>query len=161
MNEYNALKERRPNDLVFYQIGDAFEVYGEDANKVAALLGVEQTTRALSGAGRVNAVVLPLMKHREYAPTLSEEYAKRLWLSTRHRVATTSASAPEYTSNVADPMRTVATMLLSEMLAGEGNCANAPMANQYLFAFFFLDIQRSAAMTTVDCVLGTSIDKRV
>ncbi|MBR0311740.1 MAG: PTS system mannose/fructose/sorbose family transporter subunit IID, partial [Oscillospiraceae bacterium] len=78
MNEYNALKERRPDDLVFYQIGDAFEVYGEDANKVAALLGVEQTTRALSGTGRVNAVVLPLMKHREYAPTIPEEYAKRL-----------------------------------------------------------------------------------
>ncbi|MBQ9720489.1 MAG: hypothetical protein IJV64_07320, partial [Oscillospiraceae bacterium] len=53
MNDYNALKERRPDDLVFYQIGDAFEVYGEDANKVAALLGVEQTTRALSGTGRV------------------------------------------------------------------------------------------------------------
>ena len=46
--EYNGVKERHPDDMVLYQIGDFFELYGEDAKTAAAELGFNLTTRAIS-----------------------------------------------------------------------------------------------------------------
>lgn len=37
--EYNGVKERHPDDMVLYQMGDFFELYGEDAKTAAAELG--------------------------------------------------------------------------------------------------------------------------
>ena len=36
--DYNAVKEAHPDDLVLYQVGDKFELYGEDAKEAARLL---------------------------------------------------------------------------------------------------------------------------
>ena len=36
--EYNGVKERHPDDMVLYQMGDFFELYGEDAKTAAAEL---------------------------------------------------------------------------------------------------------------------------
>ena len=33
--EYNGVKERHPDDIILYQMGDFFELYGEDAKTVA------------------------------------------------------------------------------------------------------------------------------
>ncbi|MEW3475463.1 DEAD/DEAH box helicase family protein, partial [[Clostridium] symbiosum] len=51
--EYNGVKERHPDDMVLYQIGDFFELYGEDAKTAAAELGFNLTTRAIPSGGRV------------------------------------------------------------------------------------------------------------
>ena len=34
-NEYNAIKEAHPDDIVLFQVGDFFEIYGEDAKQAA------------------------------------------------------------------------------------------------------------------------------
>lgn len=31
--DYNAIKEAHPDDIVLFQVGDFFEMYGEDANR--------------------------------------------------------------------------------------------------------------------------------
>ena len=36
--EYNGVKERHPDDMVLYQMGDFFELYGEDAKTAATEL---------------------------------------------------------------------------------------------------------------------------
>ena len=38
MWEYNGVKERHPDDIILYQMGDFFELYGEDAKTAAAEL---------------------------------------------------------------------------------------------------------------------------
>lgn len=45
--EYNGVKERHPDDIILYQMGDFFELYGEDAKTAAAELDLNLTTRAI------------------------------------------------------------------------------------------------------------------
>ena len=52
-NGYNDVKAAHPDEIVLYQVGDFFELYGEDARAVADDLSLELTRRNLEGAGRV------------------------------------------------------------------------------------------------------------
>ncbi len=58
-DEYNKLKEAHPDSIVLYQVGDFFEMYGEDAKSAASLLGLTLTTRPIAGAGRVEMCGIP------------------------------------------------------------------------------------------------------
>ncbi|OUP26480.1 hypothetical protein B5F27_13390 [Faecalibacterium sp. An192] len=57
--EYNGVKERHPDDLILYQMGDFFELYGEDARTAAAELGIQVHSRAIPGGGRVDMCGVP------------------------------------------------------------------------------------------------------
>lgn len=57
--EYNAVKERHPDDLVLYQVGDFFELYGEDAKEASAELELHLTTRPVPGTGRIEMCGIP------------------------------------------------------------------------------------------------------
>lgn len=54
--DYNSIKEMHPDDIVLYQVGDFFEIYGEDAKQAASLLDMNLTTRNIPGAERVGNV---------------------------------------------------------------------------------------------------------
>ena len=58
-NSYNAVKEAHPDDIVLHQIGDFFEIYGEDAKQAAERLDMYLTTRNIPNAGRVEMCGLP------------------------------------------------------------------------------------------------------
>ena len=57
--EYNGVKERHPDDLILYQMGDFFELYGEDARTAATGLGIQVHSRAIPGGGRVDMCGVP------------------------------------------------------------------------------------------------------
>ncbi len=57
--EYNGVKERHPDDMVLYQMGDFFEMYGEDARAAAQELDLHLATRAIPGGGRVEMCGIP------------------------------------------------------------------------------------------------------
>ena len=57
--EYNGVKERHPDDLILYQMGDFFELYGEDARTAAAELGIQVHSHAIPGGGRVDMCGVP------------------------------------------------------------------------------------------------------
>lgn len=59
MDAYNDIKHDHPNDVVLFQVGDFFEMYGEDAKTASELLGLNLTTRAVPGAGRVEMCGIP------------------------------------------------------------------------------------------------------
>ena len=59
VNEYNAIKEAHPDDIVLFQVGDFFEMYGEDAKTAAKLLDFNLTTRNIPGVGRVEMCGVP------------------------------------------------------------------------------------------------------
>lgn len=65
--DYNAVKEAHPDDLVLFQVGDFFEIYGEDAKQAAELLDLNLTTRAIPGSGRVAMCGVPAHSLERYA----------------------------------------------------------------------------------------------
>ena len=72
--EYNGVKERHPNDMVLYQMGDFFELYGEDAKTAAAELGFNLTTRAIPGGGRVEMCGFPANRLEQVVEQLRDQY---------------------------------------------------------------------------------------
>src|SRR6476469_3210503 len=45
MSQYRALKARDPDALLLFRMGDFYEMFGEDAESAAALLGLTLTSR--------------------------------------------------------------------------------------------------------------------
>ena len=73
-NEYNAIKEAHPDDIVLFQVGDFFELYGEDAKQAAELLNMNLTTRNIPGAGRVEMCGVPSHNLEMYVEKLRDKY---------------------------------------------------------------------------------------
>ena len=73
-NEYNSIKEAHPDDIVLFQVGDFFEIYGEDAKQAAELLDLNLTTRAIPGAGRVAMCGVPAHNLENYVEELRDKY---------------------------------------------------------------------------------------
>ena len=72
--DYNAIKEAHPDDIVLFQVGDFFELYGEDAKQAAELLDLNLTTRAIPGAGRVEMCGVPSHNLEMYVEKLRDKY---------------------------------------------------------------------------------------
>ena len=73
-NDYNAVKEAHPDDLVLFQVGDFFELYGEDAKQASGLLNMNLTTRNIPGAGRVEMCGVPAHSLERYIEELRDKY---------------------------------------------------------------------------------------
>ena len=73
-NDYNAVKEAHPDDLVLFQVGDFFELYGEDAKQAAELLNMNLTSRSIPGAGRVEMCGVPAHSLERYIEELRDKY---------------------------------------------------------------------------------------
>ena len=80
IEDYNAVKEAHPRDIVLYQVGDFFEMLGPDARAAASLLDLNLTTRTLPDVGRVAMCGFPAdalngnieKLRKEYGVTVSE-----------------------------------------------------------------------------------------
>ena len=72
--DYNAIKEAHPDDIVLFQVGDFFEIYGEDAKQAAELLNMNLTTRNIPGAGRVEMCGVPAHNLEQYVERLRDKY---------------------------------------------------------------------------------------
>ena len=72
--DYNAIKEAHPDDIVLFQVGDFFEMYGEDAKQAAEMLDLNLTTRAIPGAGRVEMCGVPAHNLEMYVEELRDKY---------------------------------------------------------------------------------------
>ena len=72
--DYNSIKEAHPDDIVLFQVGDFFEMYGEDAKQAAELLDLNLTTRAIPGAGRVEMCGVPAHNLENYVEELRDKY---------------------------------------------------------------------------------------
>ena len=77
-DELNEVREAHPNSLILYQMGDFFELYGEDAKTAAALLGLTLTTRPVGGVGRVELCGFPAHMLDQNVEKLRENHAVTL-----------------------------------------------------------------------------------
>ena len=51
MQQFLRIKAEHPHDLVFYRMGDFYELFYEDAQRAAELLDITLTARGKSGRG--------------------------------------------------------------------------------------------------------------
>ena len=72
--EYNGVKERHPDNIVLYQMGDFFEMYGEDAKEAAPELGLQLVSRAIPGGGRVEMCGFPANRLDQYLEQLRTKH---------------------------------------------------------------------------------------
>ena len=61
-------------DMVLYQVGDFFEMYGDDARHAAELLDLNLTTRNIPDAGRVAMCGIPANRLKQYVEDLRDKY---------------------------------------------------------------------------------------
>ena len=74
MDAYNDIKHGHPDDIVLFQVGDFFEMYGEDAKTAAELLDLNLTSRAIAGAGRVDMCGVPSHRLEQFVEKLRETH---------------------------------------------------------------------------------------
>lgn len=74
MDAYNEIKHDHPDDVVLFQVGDFFEMYGEDAKTASKLLDLKLTTRAVPGAGRVEMCGIPSYILEQSVEKIHETY---------------------------------------------------------------------------------------
>ena len=72
---YNALKEQNPDSLVLYQVGDFFELFGEDARDAAAMAKLTLTTRNIPDVGRVPMCGFPAHSLEHYTEIFRTEHS--------------------------------------------------------------------------------------
>ena len=59
---------------MLYQVGDFFELYGEDAKEAAAELELHLTTRPVPGAGRIEMCGIPAHQLEQYVERLRDKH---------------------------------------------------------------------------------------
>ena len=79
MDIYNEIKHDHPNDIVLFQVGDFFEMYGEDAKTAAGLLDLKLTTRAVLGAERVDVCGIPGHHLEQFVEKLRETHGVTIY----------------------------------------------------------------------------------
>ena len=75
---YTEIKEANPHSIVLLQVGDFFEMYGEDAKTAAVLLDLNLTTRPIAGVGRVEMCGVPAHTLEQSVEKLREFHAVTL-----------------------------------------------------------------------------------
>ena len=72
MRQYLALKAPHPDKLVFYRMGDFYELFFEDAEKAARLLGITLTQRGSSNGQPIKMAGVPYHAAEGYLAKLTK-----------------------------------------------------------------------------------------
>ncbi len=73
MQQYLSIKADYPDTLVFYRMGDFYEMFYEDAEKGAELLGIALTSRNKSSANAVSMAGIPHHSVNQYIQKLLDQ----------------------------------------------------------------------------------------
>ena len=70
MKQYYAIKDKHPDAILLFRVGDFYETFGEDAIKAAGILGITLTRRANGAASFVELAGFPYHALDTYLPKL-------------------------------------------------------------------------------------------
>src|SRR5262245_4898633 len=70
MQQWRDAKSRQPDALIFFRVGDFYEMFREDAEEGARLLGLTLTSRNNGGAANVPLAGVPVRARDEYIQRL-------------------------------------------------------------------------------------------
>ena len=69
MGQYNTIKDKYPDALLLFRVGDFYETFGQDAIKTSQILGIVLTKRA-NGDGHIELAGFPHHSVDSYLPKL-------------------------------------------------------------------------------------------
>ena len=64
MQQYLAIKSEHPNELLFYRMGDFYELFYDDAESAARLLDITLTSRGKSAGEAIPMAGVPITRLR-------------------------------------------------------------------------------------------------
>ena len=70
MKQYYTIKEKHPDAILLFRVGDFYETFGEDAVKASEILGITLTKRANGSASFVDLAGFPYHAIDTYLPKL-------------------------------------------------------------------------------------------
>ena len=70
MKQYNAIKEKYPDALLLFRVGDFYETFGQDAIKTAKILGIILTKRGAGSSSETELAGFPHHSLNTYLPKL-------------------------------------------------------------------------------------------
>ena len=70
MEQYNRIKSEHPDEIVFFRMGDFYEMFGEDAKVASKILGITLTSRAHGKMERVPLAGVPYHAAEKYLTRL-------------------------------------------------------------------------------------------
>ncbi len=70
MQQYNAIKEKHPDKILFFRMGDFYEMFGDDAVKAAPILGIALTSRSHGATERIPLAGVPYHSVDKYLSKL-------------------------------------------------------------------------------------------
>ncbi|MEO8171323.1 MAG: DNA mismatch repair protein MutS, partial [Oxalobacteraceae bacterium] len=73
MQQYLGIKADHPSTLVFYRMGDFYELFFEDAEKASRLLGITLTQRGASGGNPIKMAGIPFHAADQYLAKLIKQ----------------------------------------------------------------------------------------
>ncbi|MFZ5981846.1 MAG: DNA mismatch repair protein MutS [Candidatus Zixiibacteriota bacterium] len=76
MRQYYAIKEKHPDKILFFRMGDFYEMFGDDAIKAAPILGIALTSRSHGNSEKVPLAGVPYHAADRYLARLIEKGEK-------------------------------------------------------------------------------------
>ena len=73
MQQYREIKSRHPGAILFFRMGDFYEMFYEDAEVAARVLGLTLTSRNNGGAAEVPLAGVPVKAGHEYLRRLVQQ----------------------------------------------------------------------------------------
>jgi len=70
MRQYHAIKDQHPDKILFFRMGDFYEMFGDDAVTAAPILGIALTSRAHGNANRIPLAGVPYHSADRYLARL-------------------------------------------------------------------------------------------
>ena len=76
MQQYLAIKREHPHELLFYRMGDFYELFYDDAEQAARLLDITLTSRGKSAGEAIPMAGVPYHPQRATSPGWSRRAAR-------------------------------------------------------------------------------------
>ncbi len=76
MRQFQAIKEKHPDKILFFRMGDFYEMFGEDAIKAAPILGIALTSRSKGNSEKIPLAGVPYHSYEKYLAKLLEHGEK-------------------------------------------------------------------------------------
>jgi DNA mismatch repair protein MutS len=70
MEQYNRIKSQYPDKILFFRMGDFYEMFGKDAEEAAPILGIALTSRAHGKSGKIPLAGIPYHAVERYLDKL-------------------------------------------------------------------------------------------
>ena len=122
MQQYLALKSQHPGTLLFYRMGDFYELFFEDAEKAAQLLDITLTTRGQTAGQPIKMAGVPYHALEPYLARLVKLGESAVICEQIGDPATSKGPVERAVARIVTPGTLTDAALLDEKQIGRASC---------------------------------------